>query len=210
MNRKDTKVAELEAKVARLEAELEQAWYEARHDGLTGLLNRGGMNLAAAAEAKNPTMSPAVLVMVDVDSFKAVNDQCGHLTGDLVLKDLARELRNRLGSNAILARLEKGADEFVAICPAERVGLLADLVIPTEHGVEVTISAGVTDWRRYADLSQLLAEADATMYRAKEAKNGIAFYERQRDDHPVPVSGERPEVRVRDLRPSCAKAQVSA
>ena len=144
-------------------------------DSLTGLPNRAGWEIATAhqlarARSAQTTLSVAAL---DVDNFKAINDEFGHQAGDQHLIDFARQLRSSIPEDAVFARL--GGDEF-AICIegtscARSEDVLARIRpqhFDTSIGSACAPAATVT-------IAQLLAEADADLYRAKRAKGPGQF-----------------------------------
>ncbi|MGW5103957.1 GGDEF domain-containing protein [Streptomyces sp. NPDC004100] len=145
----------------------------ARRDPLTGLHTRAGWTARAGhLLAKNPD---ALVILVDLDDFKATNDRYGHAAGDAVLTATALRLSNWCGSHGIAGRI--GGDEFVAIVtdPARTAGfcsLWTALDCPVEHnGRLLTVSASVGCSRR-ADLpvptlTDALSAADTAMYAAK-------------------------------------------
>ncbi|GGK08203.1 diguanylate cyclase AdrA [Luteimonas terricola] len=150
-----------------------------RIDVLTGLRNRRGWNEAMAAELARHarTRRPAVLMLVDVDNFKAVNDNHGHVAGDEVLRSVAGVLAACTRDIDTPARY--GGDEFGvllaetslagALCVAERVRLAFLDQRPDEAAAQdCTLSIGLSE----VDLSVIttdewLTRADAAMYRAK-------------------------------------------
>lgn len=153
----------------------------ANTDGLTGIYNHRYF-LHRAAEDYRSTQSaglPLALIMLDVDSFKTINDRYGHPAGDAVLVELARLLRDAVGEAGTVARY--GGEEFAVLLPgfdAQRAGSLAEalrrLVREHEFQVEniprqVRVSLGVavcpTD---AADVTALIRRADQALYRAKE------------------------------------------
>lgn len=161
--------------------ELEAA---ARTDALTGVVNRSGFfeSLRAALADPDPTGSVAVLY-VDLDRFKAINDEHGHATGDLVLTEVARRLVAAGDAGHVVARL--GGDEFAVVCAtvggAPELGLLAERMIdavsrPIELGggsVAVGLSVGIGVARPGAvDADTLVAMADAALYDAKSQGGG--------------------------------------
>jgi len=147
---------------------------EARHDPLTGLLNRVG---AFERIEENRGGAPFVVMFVDLDHFKEVNDRLGHEAGDHVLVETARRIEGAMRPGDIVARL--GGDEFLIVFHRGEADLgvisrrvLADVERPIRFGVdEATISAsiGVTvvadddDWTT----STLLRQADHALYEAK-------------------------------------------
>ncbi|MFF9431469.1 GGDEF domain-containing protein [Streptomyces sp. NPDC014746] len=145
----------------------------ARRDPLTGLHTRAGWT--ARAEhllAKRPN---ALVLLVDLDDFKAINDTHGHAAGDAVLTATADRLADWCGRHGIAARL--GGDEFAAIVtdPAHTAGLHAlrtTLAQPvTHHGHVLPVSASVGHCHRdqlpVPTLTDALSAADASMYAAK-------------------------------------------
>lgn len=172
----------------REQREVEHA---ARHDALTGLLNRGELFrlLESSLElAKREDMVLGVLFL-DLDRFKVVNDTMGHEAGDALLKAVAERLRSTVRSTDIVARL--GGDEFVVLC---RDLLSGDSVVsmatqiqkafkdPVEiNGREQVISSSIgiaiakPDDTREPD--DLVRDADSAMYRAKETKSGYAVFD---------------------------------
>jgi diguanylate cyclase (GGDEF)-like protein/PAS domain S-box-containing protein len=160
----------------RQEAELRHL---ADHDPLTGLLNRRAFERALEqhlARARRYGVQGALL-MIDLDGFKAVNDQHGHGTGDAVLAGVAEALRTRLRTSDLLARL--GGDEFAALLPAAdhaqaehvariAVGVVRDLSPADGPPVSASVGAAViADPELTADGVQ--READRALYAAKRA-----------------------------------------
>jgi diguanylate cyclase (GGDEF)-like protein len=158
---------------------------ESRNDSKTGLLNAATWEHEAAAETIRAvrTKSPLAIAILDIDKFKVVNDTYGHLAGDQVLKQIANTLNTLLRDYDLAGRW--GGEEFSLLLPqtravdafriAERVRAnIADLTIiaPGASGgerVQVTVSIGVAalDSGSKRDLSELMAAADAALYRAK-------------------------------------------
>ena len=152
----------------------------AYHDFLTDVLNRRGLEreldrLAAAAGAL-----PFSLIYVDLDRFKAINDVYGHATGDRIVIEVAKRLRQHVPSGASVGRV--GGDEFVAVLPgmrlsaakAEAVALmkaLTDDSYPVDGLVlDIEASLGVIEAARGASTRELLAYADEAC--ASSKKNG--------------------------------------
>jgi diguanylate cyclase (GGDEF)-like protein len=148
--------------------------YDAWHDPLTGLYDRRSFDrLLEMAIARSTRYGwPFTLVMLDLDQFKTINDERGHLAGDAVLRDLGERFRRalRFGDNA--GRI--GGDEFAMILPnthPDRVPALLDRVRNAE-GFETAcppFSFGVAQCPQEAtDLEALVRLADCRMYEAKE------------------------------------------
>jgi diguanylate cyclase (GGDEF)-like protein len=158
---------------------------DARTDSKTGLLNAATWERESAAEVVRAvrTQSPLAIAMMDIDKFKNVNDTYGHLVGDQVLKEIANTLNTLLRDYDLAGRF--GGEEFSLLLPqtravdafriAERVraniaGL--SIIAPGAAGgerVQVTVSIGVAalDSGSKRELSELVAAADAALYRAK-------------------------------------------
>jgi diguanylate cyclase (GGDEF)-like protein len=145
----------------------------ARRDPLTGLHTRAGWT--TRAERLINRHPGALVVLVDLDDFKAINDTHGHAAGDAVLTATARRLNDWTGRHGIAARL--GGDEFTAIVthPDRAPGLAAlsaalDQPV-THHGTHVPVSASVGFCHRDSlpipTLTDALSSADAAMYAAK-------------------------------------------
>lgn len=182
---------QFEARVATRTRELEKANAElasmARHDPMTGLLNRRGFEerLKYAVAAARRRQAPISVIAIDVDHFKQVNDRYGHGVGDAVLIELAAVMRERFRETDILARL--GGEEFVALLPdtdvagAERAAhALVERVATTRFDEvdRVTVSCGVSRLPIEGDSLGNLRRADRALYRAKqEGRNRAVLHE---------------------------------
>jgi diguanylate cyclase (GGDEF)-like protein len=152
----------------------------ARHDGLTGAMNRASFTSHARREIDrgDNSRSALSLLFVDVDHFKHINDTYGHETGDRVLKRIFRLARGCLRSADTVARW--GGEEFLILLPAtDRQGALriaekVRLCIASEHfdrlaaGLRVTVSIGCTQICSSEGLDELVARADRALYEAKQ------------------------------------------
>lgn len=141
------------------------------------------------ADAKKQSI-PISLLMIDIDHFKAFNDNYGHMTGDLVLKEIAQILKSNCRRDDIVARY--GGEEFAIILPetdshqAEIVAEKIRTAVENYHlpnGKEarrVTVSIGVGTSGEGIDLvNHLISSADKALYRAKaEGRNRVVFRER--------------------------------
>lgn len=163
------RISDLLADLQRKAAALHVA---ARTDHLTGLLNRRGVDevLRRPGAGDHPPLCVAIL---DIDSFKQVNDQHGHQAGDALLARCARvwaEVARRRGTDGtVLARF--GGEEFVLLMPDTdaRAGwaLLEAMRAATPDGH--TFSAGLSVWAPGESPDEVLARADTAMYRAKDS-----------------------------------------
>jgi diguanylate cyclase (GGDEF)-like protein len=157
----------------------------ARHDPLTGLPNRRYLRerLERMLTLRVGNRSPALVVMyLDLDGFKQVNDGLGHHAGDLVLKAVANRLRKALRHGELVARL--GGDEFAIVVEnatsaasaalAQRTIELLSEPYPLSTGETANIGAsvGIAFATNDASLELLMKRADAALYDAKEAGKG--------------------------------------
>ncbi|MEZ0121642.1 MAG: EAL domain-containing protein [Candidatus Reddybacter sp.] len=168
----------------------EQLNYQACHDALTGLINRPeferrAKRLLATLLTDNREHA---LCFMDLDQFKVVNDTCGHIAGDELLRQLSTTLLRTVRQSDTLARL--GGDEFAVLienCPlehAERVALALQTAIQDfhfswkGHTFRVSASIGLVAINETTtDLSDLLSRADSACYMAKDqGRNRIHVY----------------------------------
>lgn len=143
----------------------------ARTDPLTGARNRRAWDeeLERVILDAERTHAPACAALIDVDHFKQFNDERGHQAGDRLLKEMTARWRSQLRDGDILARL--GGDEFAILLPgcpmeaAQRIMLRLIEDLPQD----ATCSTGLASWDGLENRHELLARADAALYRAKEA-----------------------------------------
>jgi diguanylate cyclase (GGDEF)-like protein len=141
--------------------------HEARHDELTGLMNRRGLDQAMRelASGRRFAASAHSLVVIDLDGLKLVNDHAGHLAGDQMLVTFATELQTAARGVDLTARI--GGDEFVAILP----GLSSSQALQWAEAVHaqsgVAWSYGVAERSSGEELEAWLNRADRLMYQAK-------------------------------------------
>ena len=151
-------------------------------DSLTQVCNRRAFIERAEQEyaAAQRSRTPLTLLMIDVDHFKRINDDHGHLAGDEVLVEIARELSARLRRQDIIGRY--GGEEFCVVAPntdlagahvlAESLRSVLEATPLTPHAIRVTISIGITVCPATCaacqpDLTTMLGQADAALYEAK-------------------------------------------
>jgi diguanylate cyclase (GGDEF)-like protein len=169
--------AELEAAQKRI-AELEEL---ATTDELTGLTNRRGFYdmFAKEIDRTNRGMSAGgLLIMIDLDNFKMINDTYGHAAGDEALKLVAKTLKEHIRTMDVASRL--GGDEFVllfanagatkALGRAQNLAVKLNSLTLRHQGqnIPVRASIGVHDYRQGDSVDEAFEKADATMYKAKE------------------------------------------
>ncbi|MGP7996909.1 MAG: GGDEF domain-containing protein [Streptosporangiaceae bacterium] len=154
----------------------------ARTDAKTGLLNAVAWQREADGWVRRARRAgvPAAVLLLDIDHFKQVNDRYGHLTGDELLAVTARALVSQVRAGDVLGRF--GGEEFVALLPGagqqeacwiaerlrERVRACSVPAAGADAAVTVSIGVAALGWDGN-DLFELLAAADAALYRAKQA-----------------------------------------
>jgi len=157
-----------------------QLHYQASHDALTGLPNRrefevelDGIRMQASSRGGSH-----YLLLLDLDHFKRINDQCGHQAGDTVLRDLASRMRSQLRASDLLARL--GGDEFAVIlrdCPATEAHRIAKQLIQNVCGYSFShegqtfplgVSIGLTPVAPGLSTAAVMNRADSACYMAKD------------------------------------------
>ncbi|WP_021169746.1 Oxygen sensor protein DosP [Sporomusa ovata DSM 2662] len=161
------------------------------HDTLTGLPNRVNLNLylKAMLERVHLGQSSGVILFIDIDEFKEINDNFGHSFGDDVLVTVSQYLVAAVGEGAFISRI--GGDEFIVVVPGEtnrdRAAKIASNVIRelckeyqvAYERVHLSASVGVVVYPDDGGMAEdLLKKADIAMYAAKKAgKNCWRFYE---------------------------------
>jgi diguanylate cyclase (GGDEF)-like protein len=152
----------------------------AQRDSLTGLANHGHLWATLALEFARAERHgrPLCLVLLDIDHFKAFNDRCGHIAGDEALCAVARTLETQSRAHDVVARY--GGEEFAVILPetdlegarcyAEKLRRALEEAQRRDGRPGLTVSAGVAAaGPALRSPQQLVAQADARLYRAKQA-----------------------------------------
>ncbi len=165
----------------RTKEDLDARQLEARTDGLTGLYNRRCLDeqsvimLRRSVDGRRALM----LILIDIDRFKLINDRCGHPVGDEVLKSVARLLHGAVRQTDLPCRI--GGDEFAVLAldleegsarslTTRLVEAVRGLQIPgPTHDLNVTCSIGGARLRPGETWEELLARADDNLYRAKQS-----------------------------------------
>ena len=160
----------------------------ARIDPVTGCFNRHALSEALASEVAHCREQgrECVVLFLDLDKFKRVNDSFGHATGDDLLRQTAQRLRGLLGPNDLLARF--GGDEFIVVLPELAAGSAepaarrcAEHILNAlsarfqllHHAIGVSASIGVACYPALgSDSDTLIRNADIAMYEAKKAGRG--------------------------------------
>jgi diguanylate cyclase (GGDEF)-like protein/PAS domain S-box-containing protein len=164
--------------------------YQAMHDSLTGLPNRMLLEdrMSHALERCRREGQGLAVMFFDLDHLKTVNDTAGHQVGDNLLRAVAARFRESLRSTDTVARM--GGDEFVVLCEdisdgtqldaivSHIMGAFGEPVVLPDRQVWVSVSAGVVRGGGESSVSQLLSQADAAMYQAKErARGSVVHYD---------------------------------
>jgi len=179
------RLARLRARLTRKRTDLSEAFERIRQlatrDDLTGLPNRRALMDSLVNETARQARlgQPIALVAIDLDHFKAINDEHGHKAGDAVLRGFAERALTELRGPDVLARW--GGEEFLLLLPDTTVTqalscvqrLRERLVLTpfdeVQPGLRVTFSAGVTRCLGGGDIDAAIERADRAMYRAKAA-----------------------------------------
>ena len=170
-------IAQLKAEVSSYQVKLEEAEELASRDALTGLRNRSW--LEKLLERRIHEGAPISVAIVDIDDFKKVNDEYGHLAGDELLKQFAGELKSASRKGDVIGRW--GGDEFILMLECDpatsetqierlRVWVCGNYTVQGARGtikVKVEASIGLAGHAPGETLKGLLARADAAMYARK-------------------------------------------
>lgn len=174
----------------------DQLSYQATHDALTDLINRREFEnrLNRVLTSQQTQAGEHVLCYLDLDQFKIVNDTCGHIAGDELLRQISGLLAGQIRSRDTLARL--GGDEFAVLmehCPIERAGELAEQMRKTieslkfqwrEHRFSLGVSIGLLPLQGITSLKNALSLSDAACFTAKaKGRNRVHIYDRDDTSH---------------------------
>ncbi|RHR33149.1 diguanylate cyclase [Clostridium sp. AF19-22AC] len=161
---------------------LDQLALQAMHDDLTGLLGKNYARKEIEQHLACLKKKKAALMIVDLDIFKSVNDQYGHLYGDKMLKTVGSRLKKSVRNSDVVARI--GGDEFLVYVEyKEHIGRLAERVFHTVSGsydgVDVSVSIGIALAKENGTTyEELFFHADQALYASKQAgRNQYRFYE---------------------------------
>jgi diguanylate cyclase len=180
------KVNATQAEIVRLQHELDTASTQARHDALTGALNRKGLDEALVREIADVKRkdTPLCTALLDIDNFKKLNDSKGHDTGDAALAHLVDVTRESMRPQDTLARY--GGEEFVIVMPDTQIeqgieamtrlqrALTKRFFLADNEKIVITFSAGVAQLAPGETPQDAIKRADQAMYLAKRAgKNRV-------------------------------------
>ena len=179
-----------------------QMSYQASHDALTGLVNRREFEgrLEEALESAHSGGQRHVLCYLDLDRFKAVNDECGHTAGDGMLREVAALIKDAVRDSDTVGRL--GGDEFGILlvgCPLEKARQIADDVVRAvadyrfvwkDKIFNIGVSIGLVEVSRESgSLEDLVSAADSACYLAKRQGGHVQVYS-ARDEAAARSRGE--------------------
>ncbi len=200
------KAEKLQETAEMLESKTQVLEEKTRRDGLTGVFNRAYLDERIAKEfaMANERGWPMVVMFVDLDHFKQVNDTYGHQAGDQVLQTTARALVDATRDEDVVARY--GGEEFVVIAPGqgdETARVIADRLVTMcrqmkhklagGHEISVTTSVGVAVLNgqcEFTTVEEILEAADKAVYAAKESgRNRFVIYGDQSDTELAVVTG---------------------
>ncbi len=180
-----------------------QMTYQASHDALTGLVNRREFErrLEEAVGSAHAGSASHVLCYMDLDRFKAVNDTCGHMAGDNLLREVATLIRNQVRDSDSVARV--GGDEFGMLlvgCPLKKARQIADDVCAAirdyrfvwrDRIFNVGVSIGLVEvGHESGGLEDLMSAADSACYVAKQKGRGRVHVYSARDEAVARQRGE--------------------
>jgi diguanylate cyclase len=181
-------VQDAEQRIRDLEAELRRVSELVREDQLTGSLNRRGLDDVFERESARADRRgmPLCVAMLDLDNFKRLNDNHGHLAGDAALRHLVRVVKDTLRSIDAVARF--GGEEFLILLPETSLEaaegtmtrlqreLTRHFFMHDNERMLITFSAGVAMRHPNEDQAALVARADRAMYQAKQSgKNRVVI-----------------------------------
>ncbi len=177
-----SQLEESKREIEQLRTEVKKAREEALSDGLTGLINRKGFDMALAECLEHYTDSTngPCLFIADIDHFKRVNDTYGHLLGDKVIRAIAKILDDNIKGKDVAARF--GGEEFVVLLPdtpldgayqlAEKIRATVEKLSikrtdKNETISNITVSFGVAHYKKGEPMSEFVARADGALYQSK-------------------------------------------
>lgn len=172
--------------------EMQELKQQAEHDLLTGLLNKQFSRTIAENLLKNHPEQTYAFMVLDIDDFKKINDDCGHLFGDGVLQDVAKQLKQKIGASDIAGRI--GGDEFFILMNdglnkekiAKKATEICNTIYSCQDGVKypISFSIGITTTYGESNFDRLFEKADNALYQAKNnGKNQYVLHENTKNSY---------------------------
>ncbi|MDX8347741.1 EAL domain-containing protein [Cognatiyoonia sp. IB215446] len=203
--------------VRQRDFERDRAEKNARHDPLTGLMNRRAFGSVLEQTAETVTADkPRYIAMLDLDRFKPVNDIHGHAAGDAAIRKVAQRIEAEVGEFAQVGRL--GGDEFAVIfkadtdvqqierCARRLIHAIEQPVIYHGTPMHISCSIGLTQWGDDIGTTEALRRADKSLYAAKDGGRArFAWYDAELDQK----SHERAQLEV-ELTKAIADRAIEA
>jgi diguanylate cyclase len=166
--------------IANLKKQLEEVQKDALYDSLSSLLNRGAFDKDIAMFCGSDEAQPLCLILMDIDNFKDLNDQYGHVFGDMVIKAIARRLQ--LNCRDGIAAYRYGGEEFALLVPNKSLRIARQFAESVRRSIEkinvrdkrtdeqvgnISASFGVAEFVPGESPIRLIDTADQQLYRAK-------------------------------------------
>lgn len=182
---------ETKREVGNLRKELQRSQKQAKTDGLTGLLNNREFHREIAKNilSVKETGESLSLLLIDIDNFKSINDEYGHLVGDKLLRFISAQFTNNVKGQDIIART--GGEEFAILLPntgLDQARMLAEIIRTriaksrfrrtgdAESIEAVTLSVGVTSYKSNEELDEFVSRADQALHQSKQrGKNRVSI-----------------------------------
>jgi diguanylate cyclase (GGDEF)-like protein len=189
-----------------LHAEKERLAFQASHDWLTGIANRRAFEASLQSELDRRGENSLGLILLDLDQFKSVNDNFGHLGGDRLLCQVARLLQQDRRSHDLVARL--GGDEFGLILPQCAPYDAVDIAERLRRSLEIFNFAW--DDRCFAVTASIgvacIADANTTLEEAMRRADAACYYAKEKGRNRVQVDNGKPDVVLVATRREAARA----
>ncbi|MDB1125640.1 GGDEF domain-containing protein [Vibrio algarum] len=175
------------SEISNLREKLEKVQRDALHDSLSGLLNRGAFDKDISTYCSSEQSYPLCLVLVDIDSFKSLNDDYGHVFGDMVIKAIAKRLQSSCRDG--IAAYRYGGEEFALLIPNKPLRIARQFAETVRRSIEkitvkdkrsgkqvknISASFGVAQFEEGESPISLIDNADQQLYKAKSlGKNRV-------------------------------------
>ena len=173
--------------ISSLKEKLEQVQKDALRDSLSGLLNRGAFDKDIAAYCSSKQSYPLCLILIDIDNFKKLNDDYGHIFGDMVIKAIAKKLQSSCREG--IAAYRYGGEEFAILVPNKTLPIARQFAETVRRSIEkitvtdkrsgkkvknMSASFGVSLFTEGENPISLIDSADQQLYKAKKlGKNRV-------------------------------------